>query len=938
MLSASTAASLNFADYMPEIVDYILPNGLRVILAKDDSAPVVAVSIWYRVGAADDPDHRSGFAHLFEHLMFDGSENVERGEHFRYLNAIGAGVNASTQLDYTNYFEILPANQLPLALWLESDRMASLNVTQEGFDIQRQVVIQEFNQRVLNQPYGRTYYLHLSTDPFLGYPPYERSPIGIIEDLNAATLEDVKTFHRQYYAPNNATLVIAGNIDFEQTQALVQAYFGGIPAGDPGVPILERCPLPVQFPVTRTDPETGCKIGHEVTLVDPLIELPQVFYSVVAPARGDRDFYALRLLARILSGGKSSRFQQALVLPGLASSADAWIDENVGASLFVVDGKPNASEPIESVQSLLQDQLRQVVTEGVTEAELARVKTQQKIAAISRFRGSVLSTAMMLQQTTLLFGEPQALIQDMAGFDAVTPEDIQQLAQTYLCNAPMNRLITLKSGNQELASYPGLLAPPSDIGMAPQPLEVDMVNSAPLVVLPEGVVSRTQPPSPLPVTEINLPSYQTFNLSNGLPVIFVEQHKIPKLQLTLHVGGSNAAAPENQQGIANLLADVITQGAAQTSATELAEQIESLGGSLNAHAGREFITLSSETPSPNAQVAFDVLADMVLNSAFPQSAFEAAQSQHLITLAEAETNPQILAARQFRRVAYPHHPYGFSASIKTVQPLTRDDLAAFHNTFFKPNNALLVIVGDITLADAQVETERVLGDWPSGEVPDFLAYPLLQMGNASAIYLIDRPKSEQSTIRVGNLSLSARSPDRYPLLVMNTILGGGPSSRLFLNLREDKGYTYGAYSRVDFSANDTGVFVVRTDVGAQYTGAAVQEILQELQAIRTQLPLNSELSAAKGLLLGRFDRGLEHPANFAEQLANLRLTGVPLEALQQYRAEIGQVTADDVLQSAAQYVSEQPIIVVVGDASVVKPQLEQLGQVVRRDGEGNVSR
>ena len=265
-------------------------------------------------------------------------------------------------------------------------------------------------------------------------------------------------------------------------------------------------------------------------------------------------------------------------------------------------------------------------------------------------------------------------------------------------------------------------------------------------------------------------------------------------------------------------------------------------------------------------------------------------------------------------------------------------MAAFHDTFFKPNNALLVIVGDITLAEAQAETERVFSDWPIGEVPDFLAYPPLRLGNTSVIYLIDRPQSEQSTIRVGNLSLNARNPERYPLLVMNTILGGGPSSRLFLNLREDKGYTYGAYSQVDVRTNETGAFVVRTNVGKQHTGAAVQEILQELQAIRTQSPPNPELSAAKGLLLGGFARGLERPANFANQLANRHLTGAPLEELQQYGAEIEQVTADDVLQAAAQYVSERPIIVVVGDASVVKPQLEQLGQVALVDAEGNVIR
>ncbi|MCL1464338.1 M16 family metallopeptidase [Argonema galeatum] len=926
--AVSTTATLNVADYIPAFVDYTLSNGLRVVLAKDDTAPVVAVNLWYRVGAANDPPKRSGFAHLFEHIMFGGSANVGKGEFDAYLQAIGGDSNASTNPDYTDYWQILPANQLPLALWLESDRMASLNITQEAFDTERQVVIQEFNERVLNPPYGRTNNLYLTTTPLRGYLPYERPMIGSIEDLNAATLEEAKAFHRKYYIPNNATLVIAGDIDFEQTKALVQAYFGDIPPGEPAVPILKQYPLPAQFPVTKTDRKTGCKIGYQDTIVDPAIELPQVNYSVVVPPRGDRDFYALTLLANILGSGESSRFEQKVIRKGLASSASAEVLENMGASLFVISGTPNEGESLESVQSLLQDQLRKVIAKGVTEAELARAKKMIEIDTISELRGSVWNTTDVFQRFIYQFGSPQALVKDMENLNAVTSTDIQKIAQTYLCEKPMNILITLKTGQEVLATYPGKLVEPIDVPIGVQSLKPRSATPEELAKLPDGAVSRTQPPKPLPAKETKLPPYQTFSLNNGLKAIFIQDREIPKLQISLFIRGSDVAVPANKQGLPQLLADVITQGTINASSTQIAEQVESVGGAMEADAGLEWMTVSADFPSPDSQVAFNSLADVVLKPTFPQSAFDVAKSQMLTNLSESETNPAWLASRQFTRIAYPQHPYGFITSTETLNNLTRNDLIKFHNTFFKPNNSLLVIVGDITLAQAKVETERVFGNWQSGKVPNFLTYPPNRMGDTSSIYLIDRPGAEQATILIGNLGLDARNPESYPLLVANTVLGEGPSGRLFKNLRVDKGYTYSAVSELNDGSNDVGTFFVTTDVGKQYTGDAVLEIIKELKTIRSQPIPEKELAASKGLLLGHFALGLETPANVAYALASYQLIGLPLEDYQNYPQKISQVSQEDVLKAAAKYISSEPIIIVVGDASLVKSQLEKLGKVV----------
>ena len=922
-------ARLNIANYMPELVDYTLPNGLRVILAKDNSAPVVAVDMLYSVGGANDPEKRSGFAHLFEHIMFNGSENVAKGKFDEYLESIGGDSNAATDTEYTEYYEKLPAAQLPLALWLESDRMASLKVDRESFNTERQVVIQELKER-LNAAYGRTQ-LYFITTPFRGYLPYERTPIGNINDLNAATLEDVKEFHRQYYIPNNAILSIAGDIDFEQTKALVEAYFGEIPPGETVVPILDRYPLPKQFPVTKTDPKTGCKIGYEDTVIDPLIELPAIYYTVVAPPSGDRDFYALSLLTNILSAGESSRFQQEIIRQGLASSASVGIEANMGASIFWVSGTPNANESIASVQSLLQKQLKEVMTKGVTEAELNRAKKSLEIGAISGLRSSVLTTASILQHATYQFGSPQAIVKDIENFDAVTIADIQQVAKTYLCQKPMNKLITLKSGREVLATYPGKLVKPIDVPINSQPLKTSSITSEELAKLPAGVVSRTQPPKPLPAKEIKFPPYQTFSLNNGLKAIFVEHHEVPELQLELFVGGSDVAVPANKQGVTSLLADVITQGTKNSSGIKIAERIESVGGSLSAEAELEDFTVSTYSPSADAQVAFDTLADVVLNPTFPQPAFDVAKSQMLTALVESETDPSWLAERQLYQVAYPDHPYGFITSTKTVNKVTRSDLVNFHNTFFKPNNALLAIVGDISLEQAKAEAQRVFGNWQPGQVPNFLAYPTNRIGDTSVIYLIDRVGSEQATIRIGNLSLDAANPDDYALEVVNTVLGDGTTGRLFKNLRVQKGYTYSIESELANGSHDIGTFVIATDVNQKYTGDAVREILKELQTIRTQLIPDSEFSGSKGKLLGSFDLGLEDPFDVVGELAGYQLLGLPLQEYENYRQEIDRVTKQDALKAAAKYISSEPIIVVVGDASVVKPQLDKLGKVVQVD-------
>jgi len=919
--------TIKFEDYMLEVVDYTLPNGLRVILAEDHSAPIVAVNLLYRGGSANDPENRSGLATFLTHMMFEGSANLANDEFRQRMDAIGAKHNAYTNKGHTVYWAVLPANQLPLALWMESDRMASLTSTETAFDNQRKVVIGDYKQEIANKPYNEAQ-LYLFIQPFQGYPPYARSSFGTISDIEAATLAEVKAFHETYYIPNNATLAIVGDIDIEQTQALVQAYFADIPAGEPVVSFLEEYPMPDEFPVSRIDEETGCTFGLEEVMIDPQVELARLAGTVVTPARGEADFYALRLLADILGKGDSSRFEQNLIRQGLVATAFINQTDQLGTGLLYFGIYPHADESIEDGFDLVRAEFDKVIVDGVTPAELERVKQHQKLTAITSFRDSVRSTAEWLQDSTLNFDDPMAIVDEQALYEAVTPTDIQRVAQTYLCDAPLNTIVTLPEGDPVQADpiaplvEPILITPSNTLVT-----ETVVLSDSLLALLPEGAVTRTEPPTPLAVSESSLPAFETFTLDNGLELIFVEQTELPQIQLHLSIGGSNVSVEAEKYGVADIVAELLTKGTSTYTATQIAGLVEGVGGSMSANPALEWLTISANVPKTEAELVFDLLADVTRNPTFPEDELEVVREQTLTFLEQYEVDPDTLANRQFAKIAYGDHPYGTDITPETVTNMESGDLKTYHETYFKPNNALLVIVGDISATLALSHTERVFGDWEKGEVPDYLDYPPAELGDTSVIYLINHPDAEQATLLIGNQGINARNPDRYALTLVKTVLGTG-SSRLFMNLREDKGYTNGIWSFL-IQHNDSGPFYTVTDVGQDVAGLAITEILTELERIRTEPISESELASAKGLITGNYALGIENPTDFADKLATRYLRRVPLTEVNEYLLNIEAVTSAEAQLVANRYINTtELIIVVVGNAEILQPQLADIGEVV----------
>jgi predicted Zn-dependent peptidase len=861
---------------------------------------------------------------------------------------------------------------------------------------------------VANAPYGMAN-LHLFTQPLASYKPYALPVIGSVEDLNSAPFEEVKAFHDKYYKPNNATLVVVGAINIEQAEALIQAYFADIPAGENVPSILSQYPPPAQFPSTGKDEITGCLLGTEETLVDPLAGLPRWAMSIAGPLRGTPDYYALDVLSMVLSSGNSSRLERDIVQQGKAAAAFVGLTSYLGASVFYGAVYPNSGGDLEGMPALLLAELDKVRADGVTDVELARAKRQLVTGSISSYRGSVRETAEWLQDATLAFGSPAGIVEELEAYQAVTAADVQRAAQSYLCARPMNVQRVLTGGDQ--AQTPGAdqgasvtataesgvtasvtssitsavtsavtsgitstitstitltvtpTVTPTDAvsvttGITSRVTATDVVTAAatitptatttmtekpePLVLpataiadLPPGTVTDSEVPAPLGDATTDFPPFVTFKLDNGLNVIFVEQHEVPKVQLQLVVGGSEKQAPEDQQGIADLMTMLLTKGTVKKSADTIAARIEDVGGSISASAALEWTTVSADALTTDTKLVFDLLSEVARYSVFPQSELDVAKTQTLSSLQLDATNPDSLADHEFGRVAFAGHPYSYVETQETVKNLTRDDIRTFYRTYYRPNNALLIIVGDLTAEEAKAQAERAFGLWMPAEVPGLFDYPEPQPADTSVIYLVDRPDSEQATIQIGNVAIDARNPDRYALEVVNSLLGGGSSSRLFRNLREDKGYTYGVYSRFA-RPNDNGTFRVIGDFNQESAGAAVEEILKELANVRTEPIQPEELENAKSQLVGSFALAMEDPSVFASQLAVRALTGVPIEELNDYLPALEAVTAEQAHEAAAKYInSDAPIIIVVGNADVLEPQLEKIMPVRVVDSDGN---
>ncbi len=894
---------------------YTLPNGLQVILVEDKRLPLVAVNVWYHVGPANEVPGLTGFAHLFEHMMFAGSKHLPRGLADRLMEGAGASdSNGSTDYDRTNYYDTVPSNQLELALWVHADRMGYLLdvLDQKSLTNQQDVVRNERRDTVENEPYGIVEEA-LNHALFPPEHPYRASVIGSHADIQNAKLADVRDFFTRYYGPNNASIVIAGDIDKIKTRALVAKYFGS----------LQRGPAVVRPKVT-TPP-----ITRERRLVVPdRVELPRVYMGWLTPPAYQAGDAELAVAAQILAGGKSSRLYKSLVYGRqIAQDVDANQDARALASTFLIEVTARTGHTPAELEAAIDAELAALRDHGPTEQEVARARNQIETAIVSsleKLGGDGL--ADQLNHYNQFTGDPGYLAQDVATLRRITAADVQRAARTWL--QQKSRVV--------VAGVPGIPDLPPD-PPAPKPPKARSGQGA--GGINEAEAWRAQMPKAGPAPRLNLPQGEAFKLPNGLTVIHHYNPALPLVSAELIVRSGSDANPPALPGLAGFTAQLLLEGTATRSAPQIADEIAQLGAFIDADSSTGASSVSLLSLRANFGAALAVLADVVQHPAFPTAEVERQRASRLGDLMQQRDEPELIAALAAAGALYgPTHPYGYGqlGTEPAIRAVTRDDLHGFWRRHYVPGNAALVVSGDISRADLAALAEARFAPWKSAPVPP-LGTGTPVTTNARVV-LVDQPGAGQTALRLTTLAAERKTP-LYPALeVMNAAFGGLFTSRINQNLREDKGYTYGVYSGFRYDRTP-GPFIIAGSVRANVTGASVTELLKEAQAMVDQ-PLDpQELAGARNAELLSLPNRFETNSDIGASLAETFVFDLPLDYYTQLPARLAAVTAADVQDAARRYLDPGKLVVVaVGERKKIAAQLDKLklGPVEVRDSEGQL--
>ncbi|NLF72676.1 MAG: insulinase family protein [Candidatus Anammoximicrobium sp.] len=923
------AAECASAARLPEIPfeKYCLANGLQVILHEDHSTPIVAVNVWYHVGSKNERPGRTGFAHLFEHMMFQGTRHYDK-DYFGPLQQAGGQLNGSTNQDRTNYWETVPSNYLELALWMESDRMGFLlpAMTQEKLDNQRDVVRNERRQSYENRPYGLVYEVLLAGL----YPPdhpYSWPTIGSMADLAVASREDVADFFRRFYHPANASLCIAGDFDPAKAKRLVEKYFGPIPAG-PKVPKVAPAPirpLTEDIRVNMTD-----RIG--------LARLHLVWRSVPLYAPGDAE---LDVLADILAGGKTSRLYRLLV-------RDKQIAQDVQASqnsreidgnfFIVVTARPGQS--LAELEAAVLGEVARLQAESPSAEEVGRALARHESSLIQHLEsvGGFGGRADQLNLYNVYAGDPGYLEQDFGRYLQVDPAAVQRVARQYLGAKKM--VLEVTPGPQTK------LAPDPREGAAKTREELAKgYQETPLPAAPPIAedADRRQLPQGASPPKFELPPIHRRTLSNGMQVLVVENHELPSVSLNVVFPVGTSSDTPGKTGLSDLLAAVWTEGTQTRSSDQVAEALANIGARLSVSSDWDLSGMRLYTLKRTLPQALDVFADVLQNPAFPEEELARQRNIAIGRLMQVRNEPNALASLAVNAKLYGYdHPYGrpMYSTEASLKAIGRDDLEAFYRANVRPDRASLIAVGDVTPDEIVQALEKSLAGWKAAGDVTQPPFPPIPPAASTAVTLVDKPDAAQSVISVCLVGTERKTPDYFALTVMNSIFGGQFSSRLNMNLREDKGYTYGARTAFDWRVHQPGPFTARAAVQTAVTVPALVEFLKEFEGILGARPIGpEELEFNKGYLTRGYPARFETPSDVAGQLETLVGFQLPDDYFNRVIPDITAVTAEDVLRVAKKYLDREHLtVIVVGDRSKIEADLRALPvgkdlQVVQFDDE-----
>ncbi len=877
--------------------EFELDNGLTLLVHEDNKAPIVTVNIWYHVGSKDERPGITGFAHLFEHLMFNGSENYD-GEWFLPLQeAGGTDLNGTTWFDRTNYFQNVPAPALDMVLWMESDRMGHFinAVTQERLDEQRDVVKNEKRQSD-NRPYGKAQYVQLAAMFPAGHP-YSWSTIGSMEDLEAASLDDVKDWFARFYGAANATLVIAGDVDPEQAFVKVKHYFGDIASGP-----------------SQNKQERWIAKRHETRREILFDDVPQTRLTRAwnTPPFGDHDHLALQVVASVLAQGKNSRLYQRLVYQEqLATSVVASQQGFEIAGMFELEVylKPNAD--IARVESILTEEVELLIKKGVSRKELQRVKTTVMASQIRSLEkiGGFSGKAQTLARYHTYLGEAKLFKRDLSRLNSMTRRQLKAAAERWLSNGDYNLVIKPQKSYQ----------------------------------VAEHGADRSSLPSPGAVPVLNLPEPEEFFLSNGLRVLFTQRSAVPVTEILMQFGSGYAADPSNQLGIASVTAAMLDEGAANMSALDIADKLEMLGAGISVSASLDSSTVSLSALDDNFEASLALFSNVIRQPDFPEDELKRVKSNWLDKIVQEQASPFSIALRRLPPLLYGEdHVYGIpftgSGYKDTVSSIERNHLIDFHQANYGVDNATLMIVGGLPRTTIEPLLEKYFNSW---SVVDVALHDELNQKSEmfskterksatvvapdqAIIYLIDKPNASQSLILGGQLLPPTGAEDAHIINMASKILGGSFNSRINMNLREDKGWAYGART-IAADALSQRPLLYYAPVQADKTTESLQELIREANAfISDHPPTVEELNRFKASFVRSLPGKFETNRSVLGALSGMVEFERPLNHIEQQQRLIGDLTVSDLLPSIAQHINPASMVwLIVGDLSQVQSSLEQ---------------
>lgn len=906
---------------------YTLENGLQVILHEDKSDPIVAVAVLYHVGSNREVKGRTGFAHLFEHIMFQESQHIPQDQFFKKIQNAGGTLNGGTWNDGTIYFQVVPNNSLEMVLWMESDRMGFLlsTVTQEAFMNQQSVVQNEKRQRVDNEPYGHTSYVINK----LLYPenhPYNWQTIGEMEDLRNATLADVHEFFKKWYGPNNATLVIAGDFNKEQAKDLVEKYFGEIKEREEVKPL---DPMPVQIDKTKM-------AYHE----DNFAKSPELNIVFPTPQQFTKDDYALKFFGELFAQSKKSPLYKVVVEEKkLAPSVSAYQNSQELAGEFTITIRAFPDKSLDDVEKAVMEAFEKFDKEGFTDKDLNRVKAKIETQFYNQI-SSVLGKSFQLATYNTFTGSPDFVTTDLQNLLDVTKEDIMKAYDNYIKGKPYVATSFVPKGSVNLIAsnsekYPIVeekleeqnVVSSSDTGS--NELKVDKIESS---------FDRSIEPPAGPDPLLKLPAIWEDELSNGIIIYGIEQNELPLINFSITIKGGLLLDDINKVGVANLMSDIMMEGTKNKTPIDLEEAIDELGANISMYTTRESIVIDANCLSSKFYDVYSLIEEILFEPRWDETEFERLKRETIEKINRSKADPSAVASDVFDKLIYGDKNIlskQISGSAETVSAISMDDLKSFYKNYFVPNLTTITIVGDISNDKAVSTFQSLELKWKKKDV-ELKEYPLPQKQQKAQIYFVDFPDAKQSVIRIGNLAMKYNDPDFYPATVMNYKLGGSFSGNVNLILREEKGYTYGA--RTSFNGSlYPGYFVATANVRSNSTLESVQIFVEEMNKYREGIP-ESDLEFTKNSLVRSNARSFETLGALRGMLNNIATYNLSFDYVKQREDFVRNFSLDQLKELAQKYIEPGSMTyLVIGDAKTQLNALKTLGlgEPVLLDRDGN---